>query len=117
MTLGDGPVTVGYAHSDYSVTEIKECLEAFAAIDQGDKIARERANRLVRTVGTLGAGVVAGATSYDVLNDGKPVSTKLNWLINIGDSVVLFAFNESTGALTTGSFINAQGDIWIKDST
>lgn len=117
-TEGEGPVTVGYAHSDYSVTEVKECLEAFAAIDQGDKIARERANRLVRTVGTFWrTGGVTGAVGSASLNDGKPVRTRLNWLINIGDSVNLFVFNESTGALTTGAFVNIQGDMWIKDST
>ncbi len=111
-TAGDGPVTVGYAHSDYSVTEVKECLEAFAAIAQGDKIANERANRLIRTVGTFrlqGNG--------DFLNDGKPLSTKLNWLIAVGDSVNMFVFNESTSALTTGATVNHQGDCWVRDAS
>ncbi len=114
---GEGPVTVGYAHSDYSVTEIKECLEAFAAIDQGDKIASEKANRLVRTVGTISARGPGGAVAGGNLNDGKPVKTRLNWLINIGDSVNMFVFNESIAVLTTGSVVNAQGDLWIKDSS
>ncbi len=111
-TAGEGPVTVGYAHSDYSITEIKECLEAFAAIDQGDKVAQERANRLVRTVGTV--RFPGGAAA---LNDGKPIKTRLNWLINIGDSVNMFAFNEDIGVLTTGALLTASGDLWVKDST
>ncbi len=116
LTVPQGPITVGYAHSDYSVTEIKECLEAFAAIDQGDKIARERANRLVRIVGTFPSqGVSLGQA---VLNDGKPISTKLNWLIGIGDSVVAFAFNEDDAALSVSDpDLNVQGDMWIRDVT
>ncbi len=112
-TAAEGPVTVGYAHSDYTQTEIKECLEAFASVDQGDKIARERTSRLVRIVGTISLG--SGANR---LNNGMPVKTKLNWLINIGDSVNIFSFNENTStALTTGAIVNHQGTIWIQDVT
>ncbi len=110
LTAGEGPISVGYAHSDYSVTEIKEAIDAGAAIDQGDKLEQEKANRLVRRVGTFPA--IQGA----VLNDGKPIATKLNWLMTIGDSVNLWAQNESTGALTTGARLNMQGDMWVKDS-
>ncbi len=111
LTGGEGPITFGFAHSDYSVTEIKECIEASAAISQGDKVAQERSNRLVRVVGTL------GLTGASVFNDGMPVKTKLNWLIAIGDEVDLFAFNESTSALSTGAFVNASGNIWVRDSS
>ncbi len=113
MTQGEGPITVGYAHSDYTVTEIKECLEATAAINLGDKGAQERANRLVRVVGTL-----RGDPDGSDLNDGKPIATKLNWLINVGKQVNIFMFNEDTAAnLTTGAFLNVAGDMWIKDVT
>jgi len=108
MTSGDGPLTVGYAHSDYSLTEIKESLEAFAAIDQGDKVAQEQANRLVRIVGSI-------AEFSQVMNDGKPIKTKLNWLIGIGDEVNLFIFNENTASFTTGCVVNCQGNLWIQD--
>lgn len=116
LTQGQGPITVGFAHSDYTVAEIKECLEAFAAISQGDKIAQERSNRLIRTVGTFGnAGSGLGVAA---LNDGKPIYTKLNWLVAIGDSVNFFAFNEDTGALSvTDPSLNVQGDIFVRDST
>ncbi len=114
-TIGEGPLTVGYAHSDYSVTEVKECLEAFAAIDQGDKQAQEQADRLIRTVGTFGNQ--GGDQAMVALNAGMPVLTRLNWLINIGDSVNFFVFNEATAALTTGAVVNAQGDVYIKDSS
>ncbi len=110
-TATEGPLTVGYAHSDYSVTEIKECLEAVAAIDAGNKIANEQANRLIRIVGVLRSPV-----GGSFLNDGKPIKTRLNWLITPGDTVNVFAFNENTAALSTGSVLNLQGDLWVKDS-
>ncbi len=109
LTAGEGPITVGYSHSDYSVTEVKECLEAIQAVDPGDKISMERANRLVRVVGSL------GPTANSQLNNGMPISTKLNWDIGIGDNVDIFTYNESTAALTTGAFINWIGDMFIKD--
>ncbi len=111
FTAAEGPVTVGYAHSDYSVTEIKECLEITTAISPGDKVAQEKANRLVRVVGTF------PAEANSSLNDGKPISTKLNWFIPIGKAVNIFAFNEdASNALTTGAFVNCAGDMWVKDT-
>ncbi len=110
LTAGEGPITVGLAHSDYSVTEIKECLESSASIDPGLKVEQERANRLVRIVGTF------NSEANNSLNDGKPLKTRLNWLIAIGDSVVMFAFNEQSGALATGAILHSQGNLWVKDS-
>ncbi len=113
ITAGDGPITVGLAHSDYTVTEIKENMESAAAISPGLKIEQERTNRLVRVVGTLRpAGVGLGS----FLNDGEPVKTRLNWLLPIGKSVNLFAFNEGTGALSTGAIVHMSGKIWVADS-
>lgn len=111
-TTGQGPVTVGFAHSDYSVAEIKACLESFASIDQGDKIAQELSNRLVRIVGTISMG----GGNMNILNNGLPISTKLNWKIGIGDSVNIFAFNENVAPLTTGTVLNTQGNLWVRDT-
>ncbi len=109
LTAQEGPITVGYAHPDYSVVEIKECLEAQAAIDAGDKVAQERADRLVRIVGSLDR-------EFSVLNNGLPVRTKLNWYLPAGDTPNVFAFNEQTGALTTGSSLKIAGNMWIRDA-
>ncbi len=110
----DDGMEFGIAHSDYSAAEIEECLEASAAIDQGDKIAQERSNRLVRTIGMMsGSGPATdGQRSF---NDGRPVKVKLNWLIGIGDNLVAWARNGSGVVWVTGSELLVQGDLWVKD--
>ncbi len=111
FTASEGPVTVGYAFSDYSVTEIKEALEITTSISPGDKIAQEKANRWVRTVGTFPAGV------NQTLNNGNPISTRLNWRVPIGKAINIFAFNEdAANPLTTGAVVNCAGDMWVKDT-
>ncbi len=108
LAAGEGPVTVGIAHSDYSLTEIKEALEAAASIDPGNKIAQEQGNRLVRIVGTM--------SQNRSLNNGEAISTKLNWLIPIGKALNIFVYNEDTAALATGAQLNVGGRIWLRDS-
>ncbi len=110
LTAGEGPLTVGYAHGDYTVAEIKEALEATNAISRGDKIANEKSDRLVRIVGTFSG---ANAT----LNDGRPIKTRLNWLMPVGEQINLFVFNEDFGALTTGAVVNCSGTMFVKDAS
>jgi len=107
LTAGDGPIVVGFAHSDYTDVEIEEAIEALTAISLGDKIAQEKANRLVRVVGVLSEGDTA-------LNNGMPVKTRLNWAIPIGKFVDLFIYNDGV-QLTTGAAVNFNGDLWVKD--
>ncbi len=110
LTAGEGPVTVGYSHSDYTVAEIKECLEAQSSISPGQKIENEQANRLVRIVGIL-------SQLNPTLNDGKPVQTRLNWLMAGGsDNLEIFAYSEFSGSLTTGSVVHCVGDLYVKDA-
>ncbi len=109
LTAGEGPLVFGFNHSDYSVTEIKECIEAQAAIDQGDKVAQEQANRLVRIVGSF-----SGSASNEKFNDGRPMKTRLNWSIGIGDAVNMFTYNDSGATLTTGAIVDTNGVLWVK---
>lgn len=109
-TALEGPWVVGWAHSDYSVAEIKECLEASASISIGDKIANERSNRLVRKVGAF--TVLSASES---LNDGKPIKTRLNWAINAAKEVNLFAYNDGNTTLTSGAVVKFNGDLWVRD--
>ncbi len=109
MTGGEGPILVGYAHSDYTVTEIKEAIESSASIDPGLKIEQEKSNRLIRIVGQLDQ-------QTNNLNDGKPLKTRLNWLISPGDEVSIFAYNDGAAALTTGAVVKSSGNLWVRDS-
>ncbi len=108
-TGSEGPIIVGYAHGDYSVTEIKQCIEAEGSMTRGDKIAAEQADRLVRRV-----GVFAGTTAEDTLNDGKPIRTRLNWVIPDGKTLTAWAYIQSGAALTTGSNVVLNGKTTIR---
>jgi len=111
LTAGEGPIHVGYAHGDYTVTEIKEFIENSAAISVGDKIAQEKANRLIRVIGSFN-----GLSTNEVLNDGKPMKTRLNWFIPIGTVLNQFAYNDSGATLTTGAVVDGAVTGWVKDT-
>ncbi len=110
----DDACTFGFAHSDYTATEVDECLEATGSIDKGDKIAQEQANRLVRYVGTIG-GDTGAVTSNLPFNNGRRLKTRLNWLMSTGDTLNLWIRNASGVIWTTGSRVTIAGDLWIKD--
>lgn len=105
-TAGQGPINVGICHGDYSVTEVAEALSSWT--DPDDKIATEKARRLVRRV-----GVFSGNNSTEEsLNDGKPIRTKVKIAIGDGQSLKAFALNDSGAALTTGSILQCYGMIY-----
>ncbi len=105
-TIGEGPVDVGLAHSDYTAAEIEACLEAEASWDEGDLVAQELAQRKVRTVGTFPMNF-----EDEVLNDGRPIRTKLNWLIASGDTLQMWIRNRGGATLTTGLIILTDGHV------
>jgi len=109
QTGGEGPITVGLSHGDYTNTEIEEAIEATGAIDRGDKVAEEKANRLVRVVGEF-----PGQDADEVLNDGRPITTRLNWLISEGEVMKAWIYNHSGATLTTGSFLVVSGTLFIR---
>lgn len=105
----------GVAHSDYLAAEIEECLEATTSMDIGDKIANERANRLVREIGTIsptGGSIVNGGIAF---KDGARVKTRLNWLMSIGDTLDVWVRNGSGTVYTDGSILVGTGNLWVKD--
>ncbi len=111
--LVDHGCVFGLAHSDYSAAEVEECLESITAIDLGDKVAQEQANRLVREIGVIQpAAAVSGSSVY---NDGRPVKTRLNWLMSIGDQLNLWIRNSSGTVWTTNSEVSIDGKLWIRD--
>ncbi len=112
-SAADGPILFGYAHSDFTVTEIKEAIETAASISVGDQVSQERANRKVRVVGQMD-NVSSGVNSF---NDGRPLKTRLNWLIPIGKAVNMWCYNDGAALLTTGSIVSCTGNLWVKDSS
>ena len=105
-----GPLLVGFAHADYSSAEIEEVIENAASWDEGDLIAQEIAKRKVRIVGTFGN--TGSATSWDVLNEGRPIKTKMGWILTTGDGIRFWAYNLGTAAFaTTVPELDIQGHV------
>ncbi len=106
----NGPLVVGIAHGDYSDAEIEEWIETTGSWDEGDLVQQEVASRKIRRVGVL---VDANSdTLSSVLNDGRAVKTKLNWILNQGITLKLWAYNMGTAAFaTTDPRVRAQGHV------
>ncbi len=113
LTAGQGPLQFGVAHGDYSDAEIEAVLENVASWDQGSKVEQEVAKRLVRQIGQM---VSAAGADQDVgFNDGKPLKTKLNWRLNSGDTLKMWVYNSSDGALSTTVPVlhcNGHANLW-----
>ncbi len=115
LVAGQGPIIFGVAHSDYSDAEIEEFIENTGSWDQGSKIEQERAKRLIRKIGTL-VGTQGTGTNDVQFNGGVPVKTKLNWRLNTGDTLNLWAYNISATALSTSvPVLRAHGhaNLWM----
>ncbi len=103
-----GPIMVGVAHGDYTDAEIEEYLETTGSWDEGDLVAQEVGKRKVRTVGIMNDPDLASLSA--TLNDGKAIKTKLNWILNQGVTLKIWAYNLGTVALaTTAPVVKAEG--------
>ncbi len=105
-TAGQGPIYVGICHSDLTVTEVREALQA-EMTDPDDIIAKERSRRPVRKL-----GVFKSIDLDDTINDGMPLRKKIRFAVGDGHNLQLWAFNRSGAALTTGSIITALGTLY-----
>ncbi len=99
-TLADdqGPISVGVAHSDYTLAEIEAWIEQTTGWAMGDKVAQEISKRLIRKIGVFPEVANLGTA---VLNDGVPIKTKLNWLLTTGQNINFWFYNEGGVALAT----------------
>ncbi len=97
---GDGPIEVGYAHPDYTDTEIQEWIQNQGSWDSTDMISQERARRKIRSVGMF-KSPVSVSTEIVYLNDGKPIFTKCGWQLTTGQSLKVWAFNHGSSAIAT----------------
>ncbi len=110
-----GPILVGVAHSDYTLVEIEEFLESTTSWNVADLVSQEVSNRKIRRVGLFGSP--DAATDIAVLNDGKPIKTKLNWMLQTGQNLVFFAYNTGTAAIATTDpdvHYNGHANLWPK---
>ncbi len=97
---GDGPIWVGIAHSDYTDAEIEAWIENAGSWAEGNLTAtREVGRRLIKAVGIF--RTPADALAAVVLNEGRPTTTKLNWLLLTGQTISFWAFNLGSSALAT----------------
>ncbi len=97
---GEGPIAVGFAHSDLIGTEILEALEV-ELTDPDDIIARERSRRPVRRAGMFreaGTGHLA-----EVLNGGNLIRTKMRFSVGDGHNLDAWALNRGNANLSGGS--------------
>ncbi len=98
-TQNVGPLIVGVAHGDYSAAEIEEWVELATGWDVGDLVSREVSSRLIRRIGIMED--VSDAEGVAVLNDGKPIKTRLNWQIQTGKTLDFWVYNSGSVAIVT----------------
>ncbi len=115
LTPGEniGPVLVGLAHSDYTDAEIEAWVENQTGWDEGDLASREIANRKIRRIGLFDEPATANLSV--ALNEGRTIKTKLNWIVNQGQGLSLWAYNTGTAAIaTTDPNVHMQGhaNLW-----
>ncbi len=107
-----GPITVGVCHADYTNAEIEEWIENTGSWSQSDLVQQEVAGRKIRIVGQFPSPSGLGSQT---LNDGKPITTKLNWLLLTGATLKFFWYNEGSGALDTTDptvHVNGHANLW-----
>jgi len=107
-TAQEGPVLVGFAHNDLSVTEIAENLAA-NVVDPSDIIAAERASRPVRKVGTFD-----GQLAFENLDEGKMMRRTIKFSTDIGHGPAVFAQNLDADTRTTGGTVEVRGNIYAR---
>ncbi len=112
--INSGPITFGVAHSDYSDAEIEEWIEQTGSWNEGDKVAQEVGKRQIREIGVF-AGHIDGAADSFEFNDGKPVKTKLSWILLQGQTLKQWAYNTgqvAVGTTTPNVQFNGHANLW-----
>lgn len=100
QTVGEGPVVIGFADNQLTVTEIKEALEA-QPLNANDIPAAEYAKRKVRVMGMFSA-----LSIDEILNEGRPKRIKMRVEVPNGKGPPCpFAYNLSGGPLTGGAIV------------
>ena len=112
FTKGDGPLAVGFAHSDYSSAEIEECIENTSSWDLGDKVGEERARRHVRRVGKF----ALNQDEDEVLGLGQAMYRKLGFWLEEDKTIGIWVRNEDGTASTAGAIVRFSGYLAVRVS-
>ncbi len=96
---GVGPIMVLIAHSDYTEAEVEEFIENTGSWNEGDLVQKEVGQRRIRVIGIFLDP--ANSTVSTVLNDGRPIKTKLNWVLLQGQKLKLCGYNLGSAPIAT----------------
>ncbi len=96
---GVGPFLFGVAHSDYTNTEIEVFIEQAGSWDLGDKQSQEVRSRRIKILGAIGQE--ASGVQNMIFNDGRPLKSKLNWLLSEGDGLDFWVYNMGDNPVAT----------------
>ncbi len=108
-----GPLLVGIAHGDYSGPEIESFIEQTASWAESDLIGQEVGKRKIKIVGTFMTR--SNATDSYVLNDGRPITTKLGWILTQQQTIAVWAYNLGSAAIATtvpDVFVQGHANLW-----
>ncbi len=108
-----GPILVGISHSDYSQAEIEAWIETTGSWNETDLVQQEVASRKIRRIGVFDTPPATDQSSR--LADGRQIKTKLNWILNQGQSLNLWAYNTGAQpAATTSAVVHTNGhaNLW-----
>ncbi len=111
---GIGPIICGVAHSDYSLAEVEAYIELTTGWSQADMVSREISARRIRKIGVFATD--GGGTTVSVLNDGRPIKTKLNWEVSEGQGLNFWAYNTGSNAIATTVprvHVEGKGNLWV----
>lgn len=107
-TATEGPIRVGLASNNLTVTEIAEKLDA-RPTSQTDVISMERSRRPVRD-----SGKFSGLETEEVLFDGQEKRVTLKFAVNEGVELAVWARNEDTATFTTGTIVHVTGTLYMR---
>lgn len=97
-----GPIQVWIAHSDYTLSEIEEYIEASGSDSwsEGDLRTREIMRRKIKMVGQYAPTSTSVLEDTHVLNEGRPLTTKLGWMLQTGQKVAFVWYNAGSQAVS-----------------
>ncbi len=94
-----GPIMVGVAHSDYTDAEVEAVIENLGSWEEGSLVEQEIAKRKVRVIGIF--DTPEGIEDTIPLNEGRPIKTKLGWILLGGQTLRLWGYNLGQAAVAT----------------